>query len=216
MIDITASMSIGPTLGIELNLERCPHCNIDKPSLKRIMNHPTKDYQKQNERWWATYSCVRCGGVVTACALSNEGPAVAIYPQPQDVDESIPARAREYLKQAIGSISSPAGSVMLSASAVDSMLKEKRYTEGSLYSRIDKAAKEHLITEEMATWAHKVRIEANDQRHADLNAPLPSSKEAESLIEFAKALGIFLFVLPDRVKKGITNINTPETNKIER
>ena len=36
---------------------------------------------------------------------------------------------------------------MLAASAVDAMLKEKGYIDGSLYARINKAAEEHLIPE---------------------------------------------------------------------
>jgi hypothetical protein len=55
---------------------------------------------------------------------------------------------------------------MLAASAVDAMLKHKNYTVGSLKDRIDKAAKDHLITSEMAAWAHEIRLDANDERHA--------------------------------------------------
>ena len=51
---------------------------------------------------------------------------------------------------------------MLAASAVDSMLKEKGYKDGSLYKRIEQAAGDHLITAEMASWAHEVRLDAND------------------------------------------------------
>lgn len=43
---------------------------------------------------------------------------------------------------------------MLAASAVDAMLKEKGLRQGSLFSRIDEAAQQHLITEEMKRWAH--------------------------------------------------------------
>ena len=73
-----------------------------------------------------------------------------MYPAPMEVDQALPGRAREYLEQAINSISAPAGAVMLVASAVDSMLKEKGLVDGTLYSRINKAAEEHLITQEMA------------------------------------------------------------------
>jgi Domain of unknown function (DUF4145) len=55
---------------------------------------------------------------------------------------------------------------MLAASAVDAMLKHKNYTVGSLKDRIDKAANDHLITSEMAAWAHEIRLDANDERHA--------------------------------------------------
>ena len=91
---------------------------------------------------------------------------------------------------------------MLTASAVDAMLKDKGYKDGSLYARIGAAAKDNLITNEMASWAHEIRLDANDQRHADENAPLPNSADAEKVIEFASALAQFLFVLPARVERG--------------
>jgi hypothetical protein len=83
------------------------------------------------------------------------------------------------------------------------MLKAKGYKEGSLYSRINKAAEDNLITKEMAEWAHEVRLDANDQRHSDDAAPLPGVDDAKRSIRFAWALAQFLFVLPATVKRGI-------------
>ena len=114
----------------------------------------------------------------------------------------LPPRAKDFLTQAIASVHAPAGAVMLTASSVDAMLKAKGYREGSLYTRIDAAANDHLITEEMSAWAHEIRLDANDQRHADEEAPLPEAADAEKAIEFAKALAQFLFVLPARVERG--------------
>lgn len=94
---------------------------------------------------------------------------------------------------------------MLCASAIDAMLKEKGYINGSLNQRIKLAAKEHLLTESMADWAHDVRLDANVQRHADVGAELPTTKEAEKSIEFAIALAEYLFVLPARVQRGIVD-----------
>ncbi|MDE0167307.1 MAG: DUF4145 domain-containing protein [Bryobacterales bacterium] len=120
----------------------------------------------------------------------------------QTADEAIPGRARNFLDQAIESLHAPAASVMVCASSVDAMLKEKNYKDGSLYERIDKAAEDHLITSEMAKWAHEVRLDANDQRHADESAELPTQAEAKKCIDFTTALGEFLFVLPGRVARG--------------
>lgn len=91
---------------------------------------------------------------------------------------------------------------MLTASAVDAMLKDKGFKDSSLNSRIDAAAKAHLITDEMAAWAHEIRLDANDQRHADETAALPVAADAEKGIEFANALAQFLYVLPARVERG--------------
>ena len=125
-----------------------------------------------------------------------------VWPEPQVVHEELPPRAKDFLTQAIASVHAPAGAVMLTASSVDAMLKAKGYREGSLYTRIDAAANDHLITEEMSAWAHEIRLDANDQRHADEEAPLPEAADAEKAIEFAKALAQFLFVLPARVERG--------------
>jgi len=136
--------------------------------------------------------------------LDAAQPVSHICPSPQVVANEVPDRARSFLSQAISSLHAPAGSVMLAASAVDAMLKEKGLTKGTLNSRIDEAAKSHLITAEMAAWAHEVRLDANDQRHADDEAELPDEAAARKAVEFAKALAQFLFVLPARVKRGRT------------
>jgi len=125
-----------------------------------------------------------------------------MWPAPEAVAQELPERAGAYLSQAIASLHAPVGAVVTAASAVDAMLKAKDYREGSLYARIDKAVADHVITREMGAWAHEIRLEANDQRHADEEAPLPTGEDAARVIEFAKALGQFLFVLPARVARG--------------
>lgn len=194
-------------LATKLDLARCPHCNVDSPNLDHIRQFETVDYQTRH-RYWRVYVCGRCAGVVTATALGWDHDVKTIYPSSIDVSEDIPDRARAYLDQAINSLSSPAGAVMLAASCVDAMLKAKGLSSGSLYARIDQAASQHLITADMATWAHDVRLDANDQRHADEEVPLPTQDQAQKCVEFAMALGQFLFVLPARVQRGIANAHT--------
>jgi len=166
-----------------------------------VVDFQTTSVQGGN-RFWRGYACNRCGGVVTAWAGGNGHPIQQMFPEPKTVDADFPSRAKAYLSQAIQSLHAPAGAVILAASAVDALLKEKKYIEGSLKERINKAAADHLITTDMAQWAHDVRIDANDQRHADHYAALPSTDDAMRCIEFAQALGQILFVLPARVKRG--------------
>ena len=188
----------------ELQLDRCPHCRVSHPRLATKNTFHTTAHSGDNPRYWICYNCSSCGGVVTATARKGDvsRSVIEYYPQLQTTDEAIPDRPRDYLNQAIESLHAPAGAVMLCASSVDAMLKEKNYKEGSLYERIDEAAKDHLITSEMAAWAHEIRLDANDQRHADESAGLPTQAETEKCIAFTKALGEFLFVLPSRVERG--------------
>lgn len=190
-------------LATQLPLRRCPHCNVDNPTLAYCSSVETVDYTLTRRRIWRFYSCKGCGGVISAWSYTADGNVNEIYPSWVDVDEAIPNRARAYLNQAINSLSAPSGAVMLAASAVDAMLKAKNLKDGSLYSRIDNAAKSHLITNDMALWAHEVRLDANDERHSDENAIMPNSVDAKRCVDFALALAQFMFVLPAKVQSGI-------------
>lgn len=195
-----------PLLESNLDIDRCPHCSVAKPNLKTVYTMDTDNYSATNQRCWYVYVCSKCGGVVIAYGRKSGGQITEIYPHATEVDNTIPVPAHSYLQQALDSIHAPAGAVMLAASSVDAMLKKSGYTEGSLYSRIDKAATDNIITSSMAKWAHEIRLEANGQRHADMDEQLPDEKDAKRVIDFALALGQFLFVLPAKVKQGIEGI----------
>ena len=189
-----------------LELNRCVHCGVDHPSLPVLSKSSTLDHAQTIQRDWFLYRCTRCGGVILAGSKTGTTTITELYPSPVTVDDEIPDRPKEYLEQAINSLNSPAGAVMLAASSIDSMLKAKGLTDGQLYARIKLAVKNNLITEEMAEWAHDVRLDANDQRHADDNAPLPTVEDAKRVIEFCQALATFLFVLPARVQRGLKQV----------
>ncbi|RZK33825.1 MAG: DUF4145 domain-containing protein [Hymenobacter sp.] len=208
-----------PQLVQHLSLTRCPHCQIDNPNLSAVnSSFNTNDYLGANTRTWQSYRCTRCGGGVLAGGKFTGSlvAATEIYPKPTQVDENLPRIAKEYLTQAVNSLHAPAGSVMLCASSIDAMLKAKGYDDPkqSLYKRIEKASDDHLITEGMREWAHEIRLDANDQRHADQGAELPTTADAQRSIEFAQALGQFLFVLPARVAQGRAAAQSTSTTQI--
>lgn len=185
-----------------LQLDRCPHCSVARPHLGVVSQAQTND-QNGRVRFWRVYQCNSCSGLVTAASTAGFDQAVTeMYPQPQQVSDEIPEPARTYLSQSAESLHAPSGAIMLAASSVDAMLKAKGYKKGSLYERIDQAAAQHLITADMALWAHDVRLDANEQRHADENAPLPGQGDAQRCIDFVRALGDILFALPARVERG--------------
>jgi hypothetical protein len=192
-----------PKLHPQLVLERCPHCAVANPNLRMQYQLETRDHTGEIHRLWYVYVCSNCGGVVTAWALKPGLEVVEIFPCPTQVSEDILKTPKAYLLQAIASVHAPAGAVMLAASAVDSMLKEINYKKGSLYDRIEQAVKDNLITSEMARWAHDVRLDANDQRHADETVGLPNTEDAKRVIDFATAFAEYLFVLPAKIKRGL-------------
>jgi len=192
-----------PYLTKNLELDACPHCSVAKPLLQHTHQLETKNHAGFRLRRWRIYICSNCGGLVTASAANYDHTVGDSFPKSRTVSEDIPVRARRFLEQAINSLHAPSGAIMLSASAVDAMLKEKKYKTGSLYDRIDKAVEKNLITAAMAEWAHEVRLDANDERHADDDAELPEIEDGERCVDFATALGQFMFVLPARITRGI-------------
>jgi hypothetical protein len=185
-----------------LPLHRCPHCSIALPRLQKLnVQVQTDNAEKKQPRVWILFECSACGGCVMV-AWENTSNSCNIWPAPNGFSDDIPDEPLDYLKQAAETISSPRASVVMSAGAVDSMLKERGLTEGSLYARIKQAVEQHLLTPDMGEWAHDVRLDANDQRHADTQATPPTVADAKRCLEFAKALGDILFVLPARVTRG--------------
>lgn len=128
---------------------------------------------------------------------------MATYPSEKVAHEDIPPVARTYLQQAIDTLFAPDAAAVMAGSAVDAMLKHMGYVDGSVYTRIEQAWKDHKLTEGMKEWAHEVRLGSNRPRHADGENPHVSPDEARQSVEFAEALGQFLFVLSAKVERGI-------------
>jgi hypothetical protein len=184
---------------------------VDKPFIGSIGSGPfeTTDHLGRDKRLWKTFSCRHCGGVLLVATKGSAGLTTEVYPSgAEELDPSIPERAKDFLQQAQSTLHAPAAALMVCASAIDAMLKTKGYKEGSLYSRIDKAAKDHFITDDMAKWAHQVRLDANEQRHADEEPPIPTQIDARRSLTFALALAQFMFVLPAMVTKGLEESKT--------
>ena len=187
-----------------LELERCPHCRVANPLLAAVHGFQTTSGSNRRAYKWRIYVCSRCGlPIVGGCAHNQEEiQSGFIFPKADQIAEGMPAKAQSFLSQALECVHAPSGAIMLCASAVDSMLKEKGLKSGSLYARIEKAAEQNLITKEMSLLAHEVRLDANDERHADEAAALPTEEDAKRCINFVKALADFLFILPATIAKG--------------
>lgn len=198
--------------GILQNVDKCPQCGVINPLMNAVHN-PSLHYKDGSGGWYyATLRCSKCKDQSLYYGYSNErdigadGTArkvtiFASYPAAKSVSGDIPDRARSFLQQAVDSLHAPDGAVMLAASSVDAMLKDKGYKDGTLFSRITKAYEANLLTEQMRDWAHEIRLSANEPRHADDSFQGATNADAKQVIEFAEALGEYLYVLPARVKK---------------
>lgn len=201
-----------------IDLGRCPHCSIAAPQVECVWSSegPTVRLDGGTPKYWGTFICRSCGGAILANARfhGSSGSKTVIdkiIPAAKAAHEALPDMARTFLQQAYETLHAPDAATVMAASAVDAMLKAKGYEEGNLYTRIDRAVADNVLTQGMATWAHSVRLEANSVRHADLTRPHASPGEARQTVEFAEALGNFLFVLTARIERGIAAANAAES-----
>lgn len=199
------STTTGSISGDKLyGLGRCPHCSVASPNMNNLWSDSFKNLA--GSFGWATYRCSTCNGVVSSrlrVINASQLELVEMYPESKRAHEDIPQPARTFLQQAYETLHAPDAAAVMAGSAVDGMLKAKDYLDGSLYARIDKALEDNLLTKGMADWAHSVRLGSNRPRHSDADKPHVSPDEAKQSVEFAEALGNFLFVLTAKIDRGI-------------
>lgn len=188
-----------------LGVSNCPHCGITAPLI--VLKWASDGHLPRTDggrtRKWAAFACTSCGSLISVEGSPDNGssapPVIAMYPTIWSAKASIPERARTYLNQAMQTLAQPDASVVMSASSIDAMLKDKGLENGSLYARINQAVEQGIVTQGMADWAHRVRLDANSPRHADANDPHMTRDDADRAFEYAKTLAEILYVLPSRM-----------------
>lgn len=209
---ITASVSSSnsaKSIGPDLNgIGRCPHCSVANPVLVHQWSSKGPSQRSDGDRgeYWGAFRCTTCGSICLMRSRGEPGSKFnidAVFPPAKAAHEDIPEPARTFLQQAFETLHAPDAAAVMAGSAVDAMLKHHHYVEGTLYSRIDQALEANLLTKGMADWAHSVRLGSNRPRHADAQKPHVSREEAIQSVDFAEALGNFLFVLTARISRGI-------------
>ena len=194
-----------------LGIDNCPHCNVSKPLLRRVFSLVENQIAPRGDggppSGWSVYRCTSCGYLVTAKGQeSDTGPhpyVETIFPPLWSVNECVPTRVALYLVQAHRTLSSPDASVIMSASSIDAMLKDHDLPEGTLRERIDIAVQQSILTQRMADWGHRVRLEQVNYKSASVDAPPMEYADAKRAFDFANALTEYLYVLPSRIPVDI-------------
>ena len=182
-------------------MHRCPHCQIAKPLLQQIYMDDTASYEQAEN--WHVYRCTNCTCMVLARTNVRSSRVASIYPDIKVAPRELPESAHRYLAQAYRTVQdAPDAAAIMASSAIDDMLKQKGFTDQrTLHERIDAAKDQHLLTEEMAKWAHRIRFVSNNPRHADEDNPHVEAAEAQRMLDFAEALAQYLYVLPELARE---------------
>jgi hypothetical protein len=87
-----------------LELLRCPHCGIDKPTLTAATHFASVKHDGHNPRHWRTYTCRNCGGAILAAAKLMNAPVIEMYPSApieQFEFENLPDEIAEDFREAM-------------------------------------------------------------------------------------------------------------------
>lgn len=183
------------SLAKQLGINRCPQCGIAHPHITMLVD-------EQVPQTTISFWLMRCESCRLCFMMKlDAGAPKKLWPEPRAVSIDMPERVRKALIDAQGTLPHPSASIVMSARAVDFMLKEKGLKTGKLGKRIQQAAQQGIITSDMKDWADEVRLESNEERHADDHAPEATKQDAERVLGFAESLAEILFELPARLTR---------------
>ena len=134
---------------------------------------------------------------------------VDFYPKPEtpEIPEHLPENVHTYYLEAVDSVkSSPNAAGAMFRKTLDTGLKKiDPGAKGRLVDRIKSAAKTGKITQDMADWADRIRLDGNDAAHEE--DPF-TPQQAEELHLFTRLVMMYLFSLPGMLEEWKTKTET--------
>jgi hypothetical protein len=196
----------------------CPHCSAAFASFNIVYCSPNPT---DNGRYNTFGICPACGmGLCADIRYSSSGLAQAagdlkkitnlkidcVYPSkplPDTPEDCPPAVSHAYVEGAdcLGSGRYTAAAAMYRRCLEVALKAFSPDVEAwKLEKRIDKLAAEGRITKDLQTWAHRVRLDGNDALHEEERF---TKEAATELAEFTRLLLIYLYTLPEKIKRRI-------------
>ena len=130
---------------------------------------------------------------------------VDFYPKPEtpEIPEHLPENVNTYYLEAVNNVkSSPNAAGMMFRKTLDTGLKKiDPGAKGNLLDRIKSAAETGKITQDMADWADRIRLDGNDAAHEE--DPF-TPQQAEELHLFTRLVMMYLFSLPGMLEEWKT------------
>ena len=134
---------------------------------------------------------------------------VDFYPKLEtpEIPEHLPENVNTYYLEAVNNVkSSPNAAGMMFRKTLDTGLKKiDPSAKGNLLDRIKSAAETGKITQDMADWADRIRLDGNDAAHEE--DPF-TPQQAEELHLFTRLVMMYLFSLPGMLEEWKTKIET--------
>ncbi len=199
----------------------CPHCNVPNMGFNVVA-----DYQIGYLTWNSYWACTGCkGAVVLEVAFDpdrlgpdrppswyQEGDLLSVgfsvirqYPEPGPIDapDHVPEPIATTYREATATLREghfTASTVLLRKvleRATRHLVDDREaLADMNLCPRIEKLAREHILTSEMKELAHLIRLDGNEAAHGDD----PDEATAKQIHQFTELFLVYAFELPARVR----------------
>jgi len=196
-----------PKLLPQLEIERCPHCNVSNPLIPQAWAIETTNHSGGNSRWWTGYICSTCGGVIIAASIKQRGHISEIYPSQvlETFDYSyLPEDVAEDFKEALTCYSYSCYNAFgaMCRRCVQSVSKELGAKESDKVLNQLKELKEMAeIDDETFDVLKQIIIGGHDGAHPHL--PKLSVERAKILLELMKDVLYQIYIRKAKIQEAI-------------
>jgi hypothetical protein len=199
-------------------LHDCPHCGARGAAFTIVF---TQIRANDSTLFNMFGACPLCSAPIAAtCLTGGNDPksapgAINAWPVAKDIrvfpvklasssPEYVPAAAAKAFIEGAESLKDRRATAAIAMFRRTIDVATKQYSDaveaGNLAKRIDKLANAGLITKDLQTWAHKIRLEGNGALH---EIDEPSVEQATELEHFTEMMLVYMFTLPAKVKANL-------------
>lgn len=176
---------------------RCQLCNSGAAAIFHVVGRNVRQDALTFENYYNTHP--------------DEFVEIAFFPKvgEPEAPDHLPDNVHAYFLEAAANVKSgPNAAGAMFRKSIDVALSQVApEAKGTLYARIDQAAEQDKITNDIAEWAHQVRLEGNDAAHSE--DPF-TPEEALQLHKFTELLLMYLFTLPGMLAERRAANDQPE------
>ncbi|MGU2444413.1 DUF4145 domain-containing protein [Burkholderia cenocepacia] len=199
-------------------VQDCPHCGAAHAAF--TVTNAAMHVRKGNV-WNIMAACPACGDPISGEVFASNGQhsnphnaqgnlyeangfkVVEVFPKPIEspTPEHVPPASARAFDQGARCLMrgdfTPAAAMFRRCLEIALKAHSPEIEAWKLEKRIDKLAAERKITEDMKTWAHRVRLDGNDALHEEEEF---TKETATELMEFTRLLLTYLYTLPEKIR----------------
>jgi len=204
---------------------KCPHCLKERMTFEIVGSRPLERHNLYGRGSYVAF-CKSCK-LGVACVLEPERDTlsrngvsveqvpsltsditdyvevIAVWPVPEgpDVPQHLPdAVSRAFLqaeRNRLAGMTDAAGIMYRKALDVGTTKLDSTINEKNLVSRLNVLAERGKITEEIATWSHRIRLLGNEAAHQEDE---PTQEQIDDLANLTRMALIYMFEMPELVR----------------